>query len=132
MTERIMVLASHVIFSAYGFWLPNDPRGSWSDFVGSWDLFRYGKATTTSTRISVAQATHSFKDRMAAKKLLKYPAVRFADEQIQAVSRGFAESLRKGKATCWACSIMPDHVHMVLARHRSKAEILVGFLKGES
>lgn len=30
-----MVLAYHVIFGAYGFWLPNDPRGSWSKFVAS-------------------------------------------------------------------------------------------------
>jgi hypothetical protein len=22
------MLASHIIFGAYGFWLPNDPRGS--------------------------------------------------------------------------------------------------------
>lgn len=25
-----MVIGYHVIFSTYGFWLPNDPRGSWS------------------------------------------------------------------------------------------------------
>jgi len=40
-----MVRAYHVIFCAYGFWLPNDPRGSWSDFVRSWELLRFGKAT---------------------------------------------------------------------------------------
>jgi hypothetical protein len=37
-----MVLAYHLIFSMYGFWLPNDPRGSWSEFVASWELFRFG------------------------------------------------------------------------------------------
>ena len=40
-----MIHAYHVIFGAYGFWLPNDPRGSWSDFVGSWELLRFGKTT---------------------------------------------------------------------------------------
>lgn len=25
----------HLIISGYGFWLPNDPRGSWSEFVGA-------------------------------------------------------------------------------------------------
>ncbi len=34
-----MIVAYHSIFCAYGFWLPNDPRGSWSDFVGAWELF---------------------------------------------------------------------------------------------
>src|SRR5438034_5148372 len=41
-----MVLASHGIFTAYGFWLPNDPRGSWSDFVRSWELFLAGGFAT--------------------------------------------------------------------------------------
>src|SRR4051812_43899841 len=36
--EKSMIVGYHVIFSTYGFWLPNDPRGSWSDFVGSWEL----------------------------------------------------------------------------------------------
>ena len=40
-----MIRAYHAVFTAYGFWLPNDPRGSWSDFVGSWELFRFGPAT---------------------------------------------------------------------------------------
>jgi hypothetical protein len=30
-----MILAYHSIFSMYGFWLPNDPRGSGSDYVAS-------------------------------------------------------------------------------------------------
>ena len=37
-----MIVGYHLIVSAYGFWLPNDPRGSWSEFVGAWDLFRAG------------------------------------------------------------------------------------------
>ena len=53
------VLGYHVIFSAYGFWLPNDPRGSWSDFVGSWDLFRAGgRATLTTATRSQAGVAH--------------------------------------------------------------------------
>lgn len=51
-----MIVGYHIIFSAYGFWLPNDPRGSWSDFVGSWELFRYGPATKTTERRSLASA----------------------------------------------------------------------------
>lgn len=34
-----MALGSHIILSAYGFWLPNDPRGPWSDFVGAYELY---------------------------------------------------------------------------------------------
>ncbi len=42
-----MIVGYHVIFAMYGFWLPNDPRGSWSDFVGSREVHRYGTATKT-------------------------------------------------------------------------------------
>jgi hypothetical protein len=55
---RIKVLAAHIILTVYGFWLPNDPRGSWSDFVAAWELLRFGKATKVDTRQSVAHVQH--------------------------------------------------------------------------
>ena len=36
-----MVHGYHLILPMYGFWLPNDPRGSWSDYVRSWELARF-------------------------------------------------------------------------------------------
>jgi hypothetical protein len=53
-----MIIAHHVIVSAYGFWLPNDPRGSWSTVVRNPDLLPFGHATKVTTRQSVAAATH--------------------------------------------------------------------------
>ncbi len=49
-----MIHGYHVIFGTYGFWLPNDPRGSWSEFVASWELSRFGKATKSPDRIEIA------------------------------------------------------------------------------
>ena len=72
-----MAIAYHVIITAYGFWLPNDPRGSYSDFVGSWELFRYGPATKMTTRFSVAGRAHDRGLRLVAKRALKYPDVHF-------------------------------------------------------
>src|SRR5690349_22122550 len=89
-----MVLASHVIFSAYGFWLPNDPRGSWSDFVGSWDLFRYGSATKVDDYRSYAHDPHDKAKRLAAKDALKYPPVVLTGEQALSVAKGFAKVAR--------------------------------------
>ena len=127
-----MVYGYHVIFSAYGFWLPNDPRGSWSDFVGAWELFRFGRATKTDSRVSVASRSHDRDQRLATKEAMKHRAVEFNVEQAQAIARGFAESIRKGGVTIWACSILPQHVHAVIGRHSSKVEQLVNFLKGEA
>ena len=126
-----MVIGSHVIFGAYGFWLPNDPRGSWSDFVASWELFRYGSATKTNERRSVAGRPHDARQRLAAKSVLKLPPVKFSREQIEAVAAGFAEYAQRSKLVrSWACAVLPDHVHFVLGRHRLDVEPLVIQLKG--
>src|SRR5688500_7985994 len=86
-----MVIAYHVIFGTYGFWLPNDPRGSWSDFVASWELLRFGKAITVDSRRSRAHRPHDVTARLEAKEHLKYPPVTFDGIQARAVARGFAD-----------------------------------------
>ena len=32
--------------------------------------------------------------------------------------------------TCYACAIMPDHVHMLIRRHRDKAEEMIEYFQG--
>ncbi|MEX0774120.1 MAG: hypothetical protein WD042_00255 [Phycisphaeraceae bacterium] len=127
-----MVLAYHLIFSAYGFWLPNDPRGSWSDWVRSWELFRYGPATKTTSRRSVAGRSHDRALRKAAKSALKYPPVQFTGTQARAIARGFAKAGEEGGYQIYACAILRDHVHVVVARHERKAEGIRDHLKSRA
>ena len=100
-----MVHGYHVIVCAYGFWLPNDPRGSWSDFVGKWELVRFGKATRGLERLVLTEEQE--RDRQAAKQLLQYPAVQFSGQQARAIGHGFASACRKSGFTIWACAILP-------------------------
>lgn len=125
-----MIVGYHVIFSAYGFWLPNDPRGSWSDWVGSWELFRYGPATKTTERRSLAYKKHDHSQRLAAKQALKRPAVQFTGIQARAVGQGFAAYVARSGLSIWACAILPDHVHLVVGPPGMKVEQLVIQLKG--
>jgi len=128
-----VVHAYHAIFGTYGFWLPNDPRGSWSEFVGLYELYRqYGPATKTIERRSLAHDPHDRAAREAAKQLLSRPPVVFTGLQARAVGRGFATSFEKGRVTVWACAILPDHVHVVFARHRQSAELIVNYMKGSA
>jgi len=127
-----MVHASHVVFCAYGFWLPNDPRGSWSDFVGSWELLRFGRTTKTDSPRSVAYDFHDREARLAAKESLKYPPVKFTGIQARAIGLAFAAVRARSRLTIWACSILPEHVHMVIARHEIHAEQIVNLFKGEA
>jgi REP element-mobilizing transposase RayT len=126
------VRAYHVIFCAYGFWLPNDPRGSWSTFIASWELARFGPATTTTMRRSVAGRRHDRQARLAAKEALKYPAVSFTGEQAQTIAHGFRKQIEISKYTVYACTILPQHVHLVLARTPYRVEQAVRLLKGSA
>ena len=125
-----MVLASHVVLGLYGFWLPNDERGSWSDFVGSWELLRFGKATTVSVRHSLARRPFDPDKREAARAALKYPPVTLTGIQARAIGRGFTEYAADAGLAIYACAILPQHVHLILARHRLDVEQLVNQLKG--
>src|SRR6478736_3896722 len=104
-----MAIADHLIFSAYGFWLPNDPRGSWSDFVRSWELLRFGKATKVNTRSSVAAVKHDVGKRLAAKQSLKYPQVSLSGVQALSVANGFRTAVEEANYHVFACSILPQH-----------------------
>lgn len=124
------MIGVHIVVGAYGFWLPNDPRGSWSDFVGSWELFRHGSATTVATNRSVAGSRHDAAARVAAKQALRRPAVRFNGLQARAIGRGFAACAEKSDLRIWACAILPDHWHLVIAAHRLAPNRLAVQLKG--
>ena len=126
------MLAAHVILSMYGFWLPNDPRGSWSDFVAAWELFRFGKATKVSTRASVAHVRHDQLKRREAKRAMKYRPVLLNGKQARAVGRGFGIAVRESGYGVHACSILEDHVHLVIAPAARSIEQIVRHLRGKA
>jgi REP element-mobilizing transposase RayT len=127
-----MILAYHVIFTTYGFWLPNDPRGSWSDFVRVWELYWWGDATKVTTRRSLARAPHDRKLRRVQKDSLRLDPVLFTGQQALSVAKGFIVAIRESGYEVYACSILPGHVHMVLGRHETSAEKRVGHLKARA
>jgi REP element-mobilizing transposase RayT len=125
-----VVTGYHVIFGAYGFWLPNDPRGSWSEFVGAWELFLAGgRATKTTETRSLAHDPHDRAKRLAAKRALSRPAVKLTGVQARAVGHGFADYVARAGLPVWACSILPEHVHLVTGRFRLDVEQVVVQLK---
>lgn len=124
-----MVLASHCIFTAYGFWLPNDPRGSWSDFVRNWELFRFGEATKISDRCSVANKRHDQHLRLIAKSSLAHEPIKFTGAQARTIASGFGRAIRESDYQVVACAILPEHIHLVCLRHDHAAEQIVGHLK---
>jgi len=127
-----MVRAYHVIFTAYGFWLPNDPRGSWSDYVRRWEILRFGRATKTDQRRSLARDEHDHRQRRAAKRALRYRPVSFTGRQALSVAAGFRNAIARSDYRFHACTILPEHVHAVIARCAYKIEDVVGQIKGQA
>lgn len=126
-----MVHGYHLILPMYGFWLPNDPRGSWSDYVRSWELARFGKATQSIERKKLDELTEKeIQLREAAKQALKFPPVSLTGVQAAGIARGFATKISISNYTVWACSILPDHTHLVIARYSYRVEKIANLLKG--
>jgi REP element-mobilizing transposase RayT len=126
-----MIHGYHVIWGTYGFWLPNDPRGSWSDFVYAWELARFGRATKSPERLAVEPADYAIW-RASARNALRYPTVTLTERQCVAVAEGFGRFINKSHLAVWACSILPEHVHFVLGRHRYRIEQAANLLKGDA
>ena len=127
-----MVVGFHFIISAYGFWLPNDPRGSWSSTVRQFDLLKYGPATKIQTTQSVADTPHDRELRHVAKRVMKYPPVKFTGLQARAIARGFAEASSTHHYQFHALAILPDHAHLVMAHHDRPVDKIAAHLKAKA
>lgn len=126
-----MVHRDHVILPVYGFWLPNDPRGSWSRYVAKWEIARFGEPRRIPDRRDLRELTAAeLKQRDAARAELNYPAVRLNEMQVRAIGTGFGNQVQTSGYTVWASAIMPEHAHLVLARHTYSAEQMANLFRG--
>jgi REP element-mobilizing transposase RayT len=127
-----VILGYHFIFSAYGFWLPNDPRGSWSDTIRQLDLLQFGPATKVTTARNLAHDEHDRTLRFQAKRALLHKPVRFTGIQARAIYRGFLVAQEEAGYEVCALSIMPDHVHLVMHAHPRGADLIARHLKSKA
>ena len=127
-----MAIAYHLVFGCYGFWLPNDPRGSWSQYIGSRKLLDFGAATKVDTRHSLAGRKHDNDFRFQAKESLKYPPVKIDGHQALAVVRGIEAAKLQSKYQIFALCVMPDHVHTVIAMHDNEPKQIMSHFKSKA
>ena len=130
---RRTVHGVHLCWGTYGFWLPNDPRGSGSREVWGDHLKPFGEATFVQDRTrSRARRGHDRTVRLAAKRSLIRPAVRFDGHQAKCVALAFGELLAELTIPVWACAVLPDHVHLVVGQSDIHGDILSQRLKGRA
>ncbi len=122
--QEPLVIAYHLVWTAYGWWLPNDPRGSGSEIVRNSTLAKIGNLHYgRKTHQPPSREVRAFYDR--AKPLLRHKLLRFTPQEIAAAARGLSNAITKHNYTCYACTIMPDHVHLVIRKHRHTAEAMI-------
>ncbi|NOZ39088.1 MAG: hypothetical protein GXP24_02535 [Planctomycetes bacterium] len=122
--QKPLVIAYHLVWTAYGWWLPNDPRGSESKIVRNPPLAKignlhYGRKMHQPARREV----RAFYDR--AKPLLRHALLKFTPDEVATAASGLAHAITKHNYTCYACAIMPDHVHLVIRKHKHTAEEMI-------
>ena len=129
--SRVMVLGYHLIFTAYGWWLPNDPRGSLSKTIHSDVIAELGELHYGRKRVQPASSTiRQFYNE--ATSALRHPLLAFDEDDREQLALSFAETVRRWNYTCYALAIMKDHIHGCLRKHRHTAEQMLENLQRDS
>ncbi len=123
-----MVVGYHLIWTAYGWWLPNDPRGSSSHEIRVERIAALGELHHGRQRVqpSSPELRRFYEDARAA---LKHELLTFSAAATSVVAEAFAAVVAERGYTCYACAIMPDHVHALIRRHRERAEEMIARLQ---
>ena len=124
-----MVIAYHAIWTTYGTWLPNDPRGSYSKAAYSAALralgeVKYGRQAPQPDW----EVLQRF--RAAATPRLSRPRYFITEATRPVVAAALGRLSRAMGLAVRACSIMDDHVHLVVMRSRFRIEYVMNQLKG--
>jgi hypothetical protein len=91
-----LVIAHHIIWTAYGWWLPNDPRGSGSNAVRSDILAELGELHPGRKKVQPAgHVVHRFYEEAADR--LKHPLLTLDQAARQIVADAFTEVIRDQK-----------------------------------
>src|SRR4051794_36163609 len=94
-----LVIAYHLIWTAYGWWLPNDPRGSGSRTIHSDVIAGLGDLHYGRKRVQPpGRVVHEFYARAAT--VLKHPLLTFDEAARKAVAAAFAEVVTNERYTC--------------------------------
>jgi hypothetical protein len=119
-----IVIAHHLIWTLYGWWLPNDPRGSCSHSIRIDALKDLGELHYGRKKVQPASRDiRAFYEE--AESLLKHPLLDLRGAAITSVAHGFARAIQECGYTCYACAILFDHVHLIIRKHRDSAETMI-------
>ncbi len=124
-------LPPNLIWTNYGTWLGNDPRGSgsrevYTPILAELGEVHYGRRRNQPKR-QVVRAFYA-----EAEPRLQYSIIRFRPDQFAEIAVALGETISDRHYTCYVCAILPDHVHLVIRKHRDSAEQMIENFQNES
>ena len=123
-----IVIAHHLVWTVYGRWLPNDPRGSNSHSIASEVVAELGELHRG--RKKVQPAGWVIRDfYKQAREVLAYPLLTCDAATRDEIGAAFASVIEAERYTCYACVVMPDHVHLLIRKHKHTAEEMIDHLQ---
>jgi REP element-mobilizing transposase RayT len=63
---------------------------------------------------------------------LKFPLLTFDDKARMMIGEALAQTIEAQHYICYACAIMPDHVHILIRKHKHTVEEMAKKLKDAS
>ncbi|MFA5864529.1 MAG: transposase [Phycisphaerae bacterium] len=125
----MVILGYHVIFTTYGTWLPNDPRGSYSKTIyqkelRAWGEIKYGRQNPQPSREIMKKFWKS------TELHLPRPSFFLNDTTRNTVALAFGVVVKRLNLKIPTCAIMNDHIHLLVLPSKYKIEYIVNQLKG--
>jgi REP element-mobilizing transposase RayT len=126
-----MIAGYHLIWTAYGWWLPNDPRGSSSHEIRVERIAELGELHRGRKLVQPpSRVVREFYEQ--AQQVLHHLLLTLDEQDFPLIAGSFGKVIREHGYTCYECAIMPDHVHMLIRKHRDWAETMIDFFQEAS
>jgi hypothetical protein len=121
--NRRVILASHLVFTGYAHWFPNDLRGSGSTEVRKDELkplgeILPGRQFPQPPREDVKRFFREGEQR------IEHERIWFREAHRNAIADAFGEAARTRGYTLWACAICSNHAHVVARTHRDRSDVI--------
>jgi len=123
-SKQPLVIAHHLMWTLYGWWLPNDPRGSTSQTIRNDLVAELGELYRGRRQLQPAgHEIRAFYEQAAM--ALEHPVLEFSPSDFSTVADSMGAAIHECGYACYAGAIMPDHVHLVIRKHRDLGEAMI-------
>jgi REP element-mobilizing transposase RayT len=121
-THRQIIIGHHLIWTLYGHWLANDPRGSGSEALRDPKFAPIGDIHFGRKPEHLQPSRDELKGfYREARPLLEFAPFWIDEAKRQALADIVREVVQRRPYTAWACAILSNHVHLVMRRHSDDA-----------